>query len=143
MADEFYEVHCTCCGEICTADTMAVDLDNICKIYLEKMTVTAENSFYREAKSFFEDIKVGMYLSKYQIVMKNLLKDNTRLCLTGKNIMELMQERYGIEFPAHREEAEEEEIEMPLPDDLFGDIFGEKAADTEKQPQKNNSIAKE
>lgn len=48
------------------------------------MTVTAENSFYREAKSFFEDIKVGMYLSKYQIVMKNLLKDNTRLCLTGK-----------------------------------------------------------
>ena len=84
-----------------------------------------------------------MYLSKYQIVMKNLLKDNTRLCLTGKNIMELMQERYGIEFPAHREEAEEEEIEMPLPDDLFGDIFGEKAADTEKQPQKNNSKAKE
>jgi hypothetical protein len=143
MADEFYEVHCTCCGEICTADTMAVDLDNICKIYLEKMAVTAENSFYREAKSFFEDIKVGMYLSKYQIVMKNLLKDNTRLCLTGKNIMELMQERYGIEFPAHREEAEEEEIEMPLPDDLFGDIFGEKAADTEKQPQKNNSKAKE
>lgn len=68
MADEFYEVHCTCCGEICTADTMAVDLDNICKIYLEKMTVTAENSFYREAKSFLRILRWGCTLVNIRLL---------------------------------------------------------------------------
>lgn len=141
MADEFYEVHCTCCGEICKADTMAVDIDDICRIYLEKMAVTAENPFYREAERFFEEIKVGMYLSKYQIVTENLLKDNHRLQLTGKNMMDWMQKRYQIDFKPLEEVKEE--VNIPLPDDLYGDIFGEKPADTPKQPQTKQQGADE
>lgn len=143
MTDEFYEVHCTSCGNVCKADTMAVDVDDICRIYLHKRAVTAEKSFFKEAESFFGDIKVGMYLSKYQIVTKNLLQDNSRLCITGKNIMELMQERYHIDFSSLLEEAEEEEIEIPLPDDLFGDIFGEKTDNSEKKTQKKETEGKE
>lgn len=53
MADEFYEVHCTCCGEICTADTMAVDLDNICKNLFGKNDRNSRKFFLQRSKEFF------------------------------------------------------------------------------------------
>lgn len=127
---DFYKVHCTNCGEVMEADRMAVNLDNILRTHLDKMAARNVNRTFAEAKELFDEIRIGMYLTCFEMAQMNgimdrkgkgiLDKDGT-IHLSCRHILNFIQERYKvhIETDAADEKPSEAKKDIIFPSDLF------------------------
>lgn len=94
----FYKVHCTNCGKVLDADKMAVDVDKILKMHLSRVVGRNSNPVMTIAKKAFDEIRVGMYLTKFQMVNDGILSADGTLHLTCRYILDFIQQRYRIEL---------------------------------------------
>lgn len=112
---EFYEVHCTNCGEVISADRMAIDLDELIHDYLK---IQIEDSGNEELRTVLEDwsyLRLGMYLSPYEMVQKNFLDEGKRLIIKASDILKFIGEKYSRnKFQLHVNDSGR----LELPDDI-------------------------
>lgn len=113
MAD-FYRVHCTNCGTVLGADRMAVDLDRIMKTHLSKVADRSSSQMLLSARQVFQEIRVGMYLTKFELVRDGVLEENGTLRLTCQYVLDFIGQRYQVrlnDIGEKRESRKEPETE--------------------------------
>ena len=112
---EFYEVHCTNCGEVISADRMAIDLDELIHDYLK---IQIEDSGNEDLRTVLEDwsyLRLGMYLSPYEMVQKNFLDKEKRLTIKAADVLKFIGEKYSRnKFQLHVSDNGR----LELPDDI-------------------------
>lgn len=122
----YYEVHCTNCGKILTADRMAVNLDEFIKEHLKRVALKSSNAFYREASEIFDEIRIGMYLTKSEMLNERIIDYEDSIELSVEKVKEFIEKTYRVTFP-QKAAAEEEETE-----DSFWKEFSEYAGEDEE-----------
>ncbi len=121
---EFYEVHCTNCGNTYSATKMAVDIDKLINIHLSKMLAIKPESIYAEAADLFREIRIGMYMTVKQMTQESILDTNYKLKVTGEFILKIISQRYHIPIP-NSKGAKKKSInneEQKSSGDIFDDI---------------------
>ena len=84
---EFYDVHCTNCGKVISADKMAIDVDRLLRNHMDKIIGTKKGVFLQEAKRIFDEIKIGMYLTKFRMVNDGIWDQNGILRLDCEYVL--------------------------------------------------------
>lgn len=102
----FYNVHCTNCGYVTSADKMAIDVDLLLKKHLAK-SVKRYSSLAADAGKIFDDIKIGMYLTKDQLEKEGILKPNGAMRMDCQYVLNFIEKRYEVSFEELREEEED------------------------------------
>ena len=103
----FHNVHCVNCGEECMSEGMAVDIDKLMRIHLEKIAATSENPVYQEAGEILSEIRLGMYLTKLEMVSRGLLDEDGYLQITGADVLEFIADRYQVELEEEENDSED------------------------------------
>lgn len=117
---EFHNVHCTNCGNVYTANQMAVNIDRIIQKDLEKRQY--KNEFYRTAKELFDEICIGMYQPKFQMEQTEILHANY-LKIDCKYILEFIRRKYQIEMDIDKLTSEsDQEKEKNIFDSIDEDL---------------------
>lgn len=94
---EFHKIHCTNCGETVSADQLAVNLDQIICDHLKNQVERLGENSLRELSELFRLIKVGMYLSKYDMANREgILSDQNELKITSGYVLKFMERRYQV-----------------------------------------------
>ena len=94
---EFHKIHCTNCGETVSADQLAVNLDRIISDHLKNQVERMGESSLRELSELFRLIKVGLYLSKYDMATREgILSDQNKLKITSGYVLKFLQRRYQV-----------------------------------------------
>lgn len=119
---DFYKVHCTNCGNEYDANFMAADVDKLIQLHLKKMKSKSSNPVFSEAEVLFDEIRIGMYLTKFEMVRDQLLNGFNILKVTGENILSFIEQRYQVKISLQEvtEGLEEGVVEN---DDPFADIL--------------------
>lgn len=121
---KFYDVHCTNCGKVLSADRMAIDVDKILKTHLSIVTGRKGKEIYVTAKKLFDEVRVGMYLTKFEMVNAGILLPDGTLRLKCQYILEHIERRYKVElkFERNKEDNSEEEEEDEDSLDVFDSL---------------------
>lgn len=98
---DYYKVHCAHCGEVFDADKMAVNIDELVRRHLDKFSRRSSDLFYQKAKEIFDEIKIGMYLTKYELVNLRYLDIENQLELTVDDILHFVEEKIQMTLPEH------------------------------------------
>ena len=94
---EFHKIHCTNCGETISADQLAVNLDQIICNYLKNQVERMGENSLRELAELFQVIKVGLYLSKYDMAnTEEILSDNDRLTIQSGYVLKFIERKYEV-----------------------------------------------
>ena len=94
---EFHKIHCTKCGEKVSADQLAVNLDRIICDHLKNQVERLGESSLRELSELFRLMKVGIYLSKYDMANREgILSDENKLKITSGYVLKFMERRYQV-----------------------------------------------
>ncbi len=91
----FHNVHCTNCGNVYTANQMAVNIDRIIQKDLEKRQY--KNEFFRTAKELFDEICIGMYQPRFQMEQTEILHANY-LGIDCKYVLEFIRRKYQVKM---------------------------------------------
>lgn len=121
----FYKVHCTNCGEVLGADKMAIDMDKILRMHLEKVSGRKNNPLLLNAKKVFDEIRIGMYLTKFQMVNDRILEEDGTLHITCQYILNFIEKRYKVNFGELEEVKEtkkQKEKKSESSFDMFDDL---------------------
>lgn len=130
----FHKVHCTNCGNICRAEQMAIDLDKLIRIHLEKMVTKSDNAVYQEAKRLLDEIRLGLFMTKFELANEGLLDQEGNLCLTAGYIFQFLSRRYQVVLQSGEVRQEESSSSTGNTEDLFADLF----SDVDEQPPTPN-----
>lgn len=95
----YYDVHCTSCGKVFPADRMAVDIDKLIQVHLQKFSVKSSDDFYRKAKEVFDEIKTGICMTKYDLINRGYLAADDVLEMTGNDVIHFIEEKAQIVLP--------------------------------------------
>lgn len=95
----YYEVHCTNCGKMVSADRMAINLDEFIREHLKRVALKSSNSFYREALEVFDEIRIGLYLTKYEMVNDRIIDLEDKIKLHVEDVTKYIEKYYGVELP--------------------------------------------
>lgn len=119
----YHKVHCTNCGNINRSEKMAIDVDKLIQIYLEKMVTQSENSVYQEAKRLLDEIRLGLYMTKFDLVNEGILNQEGNLKLTAEHILYFLSRRYQVSLQPEEVNQEESNSMTNEPEDIFADLF--------------------
>lgn len=100
---EFYDVHCTNCGKVIGADKMAIDVDLLLRNHLDRIIGTKKSVFLQEAKRIFDEIKIGMYLTKFRMVNDGILDKNGILRLDCEYVLKFIEQKYRVKISGPEE----------------------------------------
>ncbi len=110
----FYNVHCTNCGKVLGADRMAIDVDRILREHLAKMAGRNVKPIYIQAKKLFDEIRIGMYLTRFEMTRDHIMDSVGTIRLTCQYILEFIGHRYKTKIDINTsrpgEDGQEEEV---------------------------------
>lgn len=111
--ERYYKVHCTNCGAVWSSHQMAVNLDKILQDYLNDHLggVVDDDSMLGTAKRVFQELQIGLYLTKSQMEEEQILDRNDTLCLTCQHILDFIGKKYAVDIGQIRERWESDDIE--------------------------------
>jgi hypothetical protein len=112
---------------------MAVDVDSLIRTHLEKMVTQSNNPLYQEAKKLIDEIRIGLYMTKFELVNANLMDQDGRLCLTAGNVLNFICQRYQVQLPENEKEVHPETDDS---EDMFDFLL-------DSEDQSNKSINNE
>lgn len=95
---EFYKVHCSNCGEVVDADKMAINVDELLSAHLSRMIKVYDEQAYRDLLKVTKEIKIGMYLTTFEMVQDNVLDGMGRLRISCQYILDYMKRKYDVEL---------------------------------------------
>lgn len=124
---DYYEVHCTNCGKTTSAERMALNLDELVREHLKRVERKSTNSFYKEAAEVFGEIRIGLYLTKYEMVNDGILDEEDRVRLRVRDVAEYIEKFYDVTLM--NEQTSTEQDEMKAIDAMLRSAVGEDIPD--------------
>lgn len=115
-----YKVHCTNCGNVVTADQMAINIDKILSHHLELMK--SRSGVLKKAADTFGQIRLGIYKTNFELVTDGVLNNNI-LRINGLYILEHIWDRYKIDYNLSKlTESQSNTSVETVDDDPFMDL---------------------
>ena len=134
----YHDVNCTKCGRKISAINMAVDMDELIKIYLKREKgKNRENNIYETMLDFFSNIRFGLYFSFYDLRSKKYLGEENELKLSGSDIMYLLWQKHLTK--EERENTEDAEAILKILTEAM-DTAGDVEVDWQKKRKEIEKI---
>lgn len=134
----YHDVNCTKCGRKTSAVNMAIDMDELIKIYLKReKEKNREDNIYETMLDFFSNIRFGLYFSFYFLKSEKYLGEENELKLSGSDIMYLLWQKHLTK--EEREKTEEDEAILDILADAM-DTAGDVEVDWQKKRKEIGKI---
>lgn len=134
----YHDVNCTKCGRKTSAVNMAINMDELIKIYLKReKEKNRENNIYETMLGFFSNICFGLYFSFYDLKSEKYLGEENELKLSGSDIMYLLWQKHLTK--EERENIEDDEAILDILTEAM-DTAGDVEVDWQKKRKEIEKI---